>query len=148
VHDAGTLLFNGASSVDTVEVRWPSGLVERRTGLPVFGSVVLAEGNSSGIPPPAKITFGRVMPNPGKGGDQIFEVRVPGPSTVTLQIFDIAGRRIWKHPFTRADAGDSARAPVGRDDDGREARRRLLRAVSRMRAATRQGCLLSNPRVV
>jgi PKD domain/FG-GAP-like repeat/ASPIC and UnbV/FlgD Ig-like domain len=123
VHDAGTLLFGlgGASSVDTVEVRWPSGLIERRTGLPVFGSFAFAEGNSSGIPPPAKITFGRVMPNPGKGGDQIFEIRVPGPSTVTLQIYDIAGRRIWKHPFTAQAPGTQLVRWNGRDDDGREA---------------------------
>ncbi|HYM80539.1 MAG TPA: FG-GAP-like repeat-containing protein [Candidatus Limnocylindria bacterium] len=118
---AGTVVFglDGASIVDTVEVLWPSGLLERQVGVPVFSDLTIVEGNASG-PVPSRLSLGRVVPNPGNGR-QIFEVLVASaPSAVKLRIYDVAGRRVWEQDFVAPMPGAHLVQWDGRDQDGRD----------------------------
>jgi enediyne biosynthesis protein E4 len=45
--------LGAATKVDSVQVRWPSGLVERFENLPVDSSHILKEGSGTPVNPPA-----------------------------------------------------------------------------------------------
>jgi PKD repeat protein len=111
--------LGGAAIVDTVEVRWPSGIVERRTDVAVFSDLTLTEGNTGGGLP-TRLAFGRITPNPARG-PLVFELRFPaGPAVAKLGVFDVAGRRVWHRDVIVAGAGVQLIAWDGNDDDGHE----------------------------
>ena len=113
---AATFGVGGATVVDEVVVRWPSGAVSRLTGVPLYSRLTIAEGAST---TPNRLSFARAFPNPANGAQQI-ELLVPGDVTaVTLRIHDLAGRLVWERNLSGLQQGVNAVAWDGHDTDGR-----------------------------
>jgi hypothetical protein len=97
-YDSTDLEFGLGQSSDpaTVEVRWPSGLVEFFTGLPPDTLVVLTEGTGTGIgqgsPEVGGIEISGISPNPCTGSCSLELAPGCGTGEVLVQVFDPAGR--------------------------------------------------------
>lgn len=78
--------------VDEVEIRWPSGLVDVYTDVPVNGTFEVVEGLSTGISHPANGAGMRVYPNPVAD-----RLRVELPATTGKRfaaVYDITGKQV------------------------------------------------------
>ena len=88
------------TTVDSVRVRWPSGLVDRHRGLAVDQRVVLVEGQvatPTGLPAPWQ---GPALSlRVGEGGTYLHAATaLPQPATVT--VLDLHGRQVWQQAWT------------------------------------------------
>jgi len=75
--------------IDEIEVRWPSGIVDLLTGIPVNSVVTIVEGLSTGIAQPVLGEL-RIYPNPVA---DLLQVEVPmGNGTRIWELTDAAGK--------------------------------------------------------
>ena len=87
-----------ADTVDSLVIRWPSGITETYTNIPVNQHLTFTEnGGVAGVGPqgaaPAQFGLRVAYPNPFNPSTEIvFEL--PRVSTVSLKIFDISGREV------------------------------------------------------
>jgi hypothetical protein len=78
--------------VDEVEIRWPSGLVDVYTDVPVNGTFEVVEGLSTGFSQPANGAGMRVYPNPV--ADRL-RVELPATSGKRFAaVYDITGKQV------------------------------------------------------
>jgi len=90
-------------------------------------------GSVDVTPPPATFSL-RIAPNPARGACR-FQLTLGGPGAVTIEIFDLAGRRVRVLGRDRVEAGASQVPWDGRDDAGA----RLPGGVYFARAASNEG---------
>ena len=95
---ATTLTFglDVCAAADSIEVRWPSGIVQRRTNVAADSRVVLSEEDVTGAPsiPPASSLSAlalHISPNPSRGPISI-AIRSPTLQAARIFITDISGR--------------------------------------------------------
>ena len=69
---------------------------------------------------PAQPSFSLAYPNPSRG-DALFELRLPVESQVTVEVFDLAGRRVRRLAGGPYTAGTHTLAWDGREREGRQA---------------------------
>ncbi|HET9887810.1 MAG TPA: FG-GAP-like repeat-containing protein [bacterium] len=120
-----TLTFglDACTAADTVEVRWPSGIVQRMTNVAVDARMVVTEAAVSSAPsiPAAAPSFAlQVAPNPSRGAVAI-AIRSLAPHVARFFITDLSGRvvadlgaRAIEDGFAHLtwDGRSSSRAPV------------------------------------
>ncbi|NNE44082.1 MAG: T9SS type A sorting domain-containing protein, partial [Gemmatimonadetes bacterium] len=109
-----------AAVVDSVVVEWPSGAVQRLTGVAVDQSLVVQEAAAVGTPLPQSgaVPALRVSPNPFRGRTDVsLALAAPGPVRIT--VFDVTGRAVRRLADGEWPAG-TVRIPWdGRDGAGR-----------------------------
>ncbi len=115
--------LGGASSADTLEVHWPSGLVERAVGVAADQRLEIIEGGWSGVASGAvdgRPTLRGNYPNPFNPVTLI-QYELPWASGVTLTVYDLSGRVVRTlENGTRLPAGPHTTAWDGRDERGRD----------------------------
>jgi hypothetical protein len=131
--------LGNATVIDTLVVTWPSGIVQVLDNvtpnqfLVVNETVGPTDASLVGNPSRSEIVLGRAVPNPTRAGASI-DFEIAREQSVTLALFDIAGR----HVRTLADGAFAA----GRHQVGWDGRDEAGRAVSsgvyfyRLRAAS------------
>jgi hypothetical protein len=109
--------------VDTLEVRWPSGTVQRLSGLVADQFVLLVEDDGTGvhddlIAQPRYALHGN-FPNPFNPSTMI-SYELPGRATVSLRVYNMSGRLVRDLVDSELhSAGLHARSWDGRDNQGR-----------------------------
>ena len=99
------------------------------TGLAIDGAEIFAaDGGASqiirvqtaAIAAPVTSTFelGLIRPIPSRGNVSV-QLAVPTAGTVTMQVYSIAGRRVWSSPARSVAGGEHQLSWSGRDDRGR-----------------------------
>ncbi len=89
--------LNNAAVIDSVEVRWPSGLTEQFAGLAVNNFYKIIEGQGINVLTQTKTAAQensiRILPNPVS---QSFRVEITGLQTAikNIQVFDTSGRLV------------------------------------------------------
>lgn len=86
--------------------------VDRVGGLTRHGPVEVT------VPQVASLVLGRALPNPFSTGTEL-QLSLPGPSRVTVGVFDTRGRRVAELLSGTVPAGDRTVSWNGRDDHGR-----------------------------
>jgi hypothetical protein len=105
-----TFGLKNASVVDSLIVRWPSGIVQILTYIPVNQFLVITEKKEGSSVPPqgnAAAKYFRLaqnFPNPFNNSTTI-EFYLPIQATARLQIFDLAGRQVLAFDFKESNAG-------------------------------------------
>jgi len=112
-----------AGMVDSVEVRWPSGKRSVRGHPAVNGVLLLDEQDGVAVLPPDgrpfRLVLGPAFPNPFTSATTVrFELSHDSP--VSLDIFDVRGRRVAVIPEQRLEAGAHVLGWDGRDLSGNE----------------------------
>ncbi|MDM7917489.1 MAG: FG-GAP-like repeat-containing protein [Candidatus Eisenbacteria bacterium] len=116
-----------ATIVDSVVVRWPSGIVQRRAGVGINQTLALNEDDSpaGGEDLPGGRAPGRlivsVAPNPSESeAGAVLTYRLRAAAPVTIGVYDPSGRRIARLRDAAVEpAGLGRVAWDGRDDAGR-----------------------------
>jgi hypothetical protein len=85
--------LGAATVVDTLEIRWPSGLVEYTVQMDVDQHIVVEEGNLTGIGVLPSVLSSWSYPNPFSSATTIWYY-LPKHAAVTLRIYDISGRLV------------------------------------------------------
>lgn len=108
----------GATTCD-VEVRWPSGTLQRLNGVAADQLLTIVEASSVGIAAPkAPTTFAAsAHPNPFRDSTTI-RFELPTASGVKLDVFDAAGRRVSALSIPGRAAGSGSLTWDGRDSSG------------------------------
>ncbi|MBD3368511.1 MAG: T9SS type A sorting domain-containing protein [Candidatus Eisenbacteria bacterium] len=115
--------LGAAATIDTLEVVWPSGLVERAVGVAADQRLEVTEGDWTGV------AGGAVDGRPALRGNYpnpfnpvtLIQYELPRPSNVTLTVFDLSGREVRTLEAGAAlPAGRHTTAWDGRDDAGRD----------------------------
>ena len=86
-----------ATTADTLEITWPSGVVQILSGIAADQRITVVEDDPSGIDDlslPSVYALHRIRPNPSGGPLTEVEFDLPVPSRVRLSIYDVSGRRI------------------------------------------------------
>jgi len=120
-----TVEFGLASAVvvDTVEIRWPLGLVERAVDVPADQTIGVIEGTwTTGVQGSGFADSGVVLhgnyPNPFNPVTLLC-YDLPRPTSVTLSVYSISGRLVSVlADGVRQESGRHAVPWDGRDDDG------------------------------
>ena len=90
--------MGSATDVDTLEVRWPSGIVETITGIAADQVLTVVEGAIVGLPDDDTVLKDLALsncPNPFNPATQIqYELPLSGP--VTLEVYDCSGRLVCR----------------------------------------------------
>jgi hypothetical protein len=111
-----------ATAVDTVEVRWPSGIVQVVTNPGMDQQITVTEQETSGAPDaatiPTEYSLYANVPNPFNPATMIrFDLPSAGP--VELTVFDATGRAVRKLVNgVRYEAGQQHATWDGRSDQG------------------------------
>jgi hypothetical protein len=110
------------TSVDSVVVRWPSGLVDVRTGPGVDQRITIVEtvptdAKHPGVEP-LSVRLHAPRPNPARrGATLVYEL--PRAGWVQLRVYDVAGRRVRSLAAGARAAGRHRATWDGRDGAGR-----------------------------
>jgi len=111
------------TAADTVEVRWPSGIVQRLTNVTADARIVVSESGVTGapsLPASAAALALQISPNPSRGPIAIV-IRSTGPQTARVFISDLSGRVVADLGSREIEDGvthlvwdgrNSSRAPV------------------------------------
>jgi hypothetical protein len=97
-----------ATSIDSVIIRWQSGIVEIATGLSINTRYIVTEGTfavEENIPRPTDFAL-NISPNPFNGA-----VRIEAPVGAEIEIFDVNGRVVT--PQTPLDRGELINGDLG-----------------------------------
>ena len=106
--------LGGADVVDGISIAWPSGIIDEIGSLPADQSIKIVEGlgltegtlvsTEKMFERGAHLTLIGNYPNPFRESTEIqFELSRPGP--VTLDVFDVLGRRIDRQRFVYSAPG-------------------------------------------
>lgn len=113
-----------ATVIDSLEIRWPSGIVDQGLGLEVDRNYESTEGGSvtavdDGRPPAAstRTQLFQNHPNPFNPRTSI-SFELGSPSQVRIDIFDLAGRRVRRLLDQSMGTGSHHVLWRGLDDDG------------------------------
>jgi len=111
------------SVVDTLEIHWPSGLVERAVDVAADQRLEIVEGGWTGVPGNGtadRPTLEGNFPNPFNPVTLI-QYDLPAAASVTLRIYDLSGREVRTlERATPRPAGRHTVAWDGRDGSGRD----------------------------
>jgi hypothetical protein len=112
-----------ASVVDTLEVRWPRGLVERASGVAIDQVVQVTEGVWTGTGGENTVGARAILrgnsPNPFNPATLI-QYELPSAGRVDLGVYDLSGRLVRVLvDGERLEAGKQTTPWNGRDDAGR-----------------------------
>jgi hypothetical protein len=105
---------------DTVEVRWPSGQVDRLTQVAADQVLAVIESESSTATAATSVPEGarlHVYPNPAEG-TAILEYSVARASSIVLDVVDVMGRRVIRLHEGYRVAGSHRMAWDGKSDVG------------------------------
>ena len=97
--DSRRVMFGlgAAGTVDTVEVRWPSGVVQRVTGVAAGQILEIVEDDPTGSPAiailPSSFRLSTAVPNPFRRVTEI-QLDLPASSAVRLRVYDVSGRLV------------------------------------------------------
>ncbi len=87
--------LGATATVDTLEILWPSGIVERAVGVAVDQMLHVVEGTWTGMPDDGALPRGTILsgnyPNPFNPVTLI-QYELPCPTNVTLVVHDLSGR--------------------------------------------------------
>ncbi len=114
--------LGATATVDTLEILWPSGIVERAVGVAADQMLHVVEGTWTGMPDDGVLPRDTVLhgnyPNPFNPVTLI-QYELPTPASVTLVVHDLRGRvvRTLEHAVARS-AGRHTAAWDGCDDGG------------------------------
>lgn len=109
--------------VDSLIIRWPSGIVQRFAGLSADARITLVE-SSAPVAAPDGSRSGRdglvlrAAPNPFRVGTRL-SFALPGPGPVQLWVVDLQGRIVRRFARVVARGGSSEVLWDGRDERGR-----------------------------
>lgn len=94
-------------------------LIGYYSGLAPITGLALAPAAIATIEPPPSASILRLaaFPNPSRSGTVKIAFSLPMPGAATVEVFDIAGRNVWRHAAVRP-AGDQALSWDGRGPDG------------------------------
>jgi hypothetical protein len=106
------------------------------SGFGAITGLAFAPPAVAGVEPPASGGLHlAAAPNPGRGGAVRITFALPRPDDVTLEVFDVTGRSVWRQARPGLPAGEHAIVWNGRDVDGR----RLAAGVYLARMVTPAG---------
>jgi hypothetical protein len=115
-----------ATSIDLIEVRWPSGRVQEETNVPWLDqTIVWLEGHPSTtveteLQPTLALRLHQNRPNPFNP-ETVIHYDLPGETTIEITVFDVAGRRVRVlQPLAVIGAGRHAVRWDGRDGRGQQ----------------------------
>lgn len=111
--------FGQDTVVDSVIIRWPSGVVDRFVSVPVNQILDIREGAGTGIAQkivmPETISLQGNYPNPFNA-QTIIRFSLPELETVTLKVLDLLGRHVRTLVDNRKLSGEQQVRWDGRDD--------------------------------
>jgi hypothetical protein len=116
--------LGSATIVDTLEIRWPSGVVQVLAGVAADQHVLVPEAMPTGVALEdavggAAAALAPAFPNPFRDAVRI-PFALPRDARVTLDVFDLQGRRVAALVDERLAAGSHSVAWSGRDAAGRD----------------------------
>ncbi len=114
--------LGSATVVDTVEVRWPSGILQDSLAVAADQRIRITERNNAPVdvgdlPLPKRLTLLSNIPDPFNPATQI-RYLLPGTSTVSVTIFDARGRAVRRLFQGDQVAGLQTLTWNGTDDTG------------------------------
>jgi hypothetical protein len=115
--------LGGATVVDSLVIRWPSGIVQRFSDLNVDERITVVESDVPEAAPESRRDSRddlalRAAPNPVRAGTRLsFTLREPGP--VRLCVVDLQGRIVRRFSQPHASTGSFDFFWDGRDEAGR-----------------------------
>ena len=120
--------FGSTAVVDSLIIRWPSGIVQVMTQVPTDQYLTLAESRDAGPTAvleerttslPTALSLSQNFPNPFNSGT-VIRFALPASADVELGVYDLAGQRVALLVSGAREAGTFAVNWDGRDERGRE----------------------------
>jgi hypothetical protein len=113
--------LGSATTIDLLEVRWPSGIVQDTVGVAVDQALLLVEQAAGvgveGTDTPRALELSPATPNPFSGSTRI-AFALPRDGQVSLTVHDVLGRRVTTLARGARPAGRHEVAWTGRNAQG------------------------------